>query len=355
MKFTYAIGNPPYQEEKLGDNEGFAPPVYNKFLDAAFDIADRVEMIHPARFLFNAGSTPKAWNQKMLTDIHLKVLDYKEDASKVFSNTDIKGGIAITYRNKNEDYGQIGIFTPYEEMNSILKKLDSVLEAGSVANIGVSGYSYHFTKLLHEENPSIIKTKICVDGKEKPLLSKGHEYDLKSNIINKLPFIFLDSKPNDGKEYVLIVGRDNNERVSKYVKKEYINDVVNLDKYKLFIPKASGIGVFGETLGLSIIAKPQMGHTETFFSIGGFESQMEAENLLKYLKGKFSRALLSVLKKTQNITPSNFSYVPLQDFTSNSDIDWSKSIKDIDAQFYKKYGLSKEEIDFIETNVKEME
>ena len=66
MKFDFAIGNPPYQEETIGDNKGFAPPVYNKFLDAACEVAEKVEMIHPARFLFNAGSTPKTWNKKIL-------------------------------------------------------------------------------------------------------------------------------------------------------------------------------------------------------------------------------------------------------------------------------------------------
>ena len=59
MKFDFVIGNPPYQDETLGDNKGFAPPVYHKFLEAAYKIANKVEMIHPARFLFNAGSTPK--------------------------------------------------------------------------------------------------------------------------------------------------------------------------------------------------------------------------------------------------------------------------------------------------------
>lgn len=66
MKFDFAIGNPPYQDNAIGENDTYAPPVYNKFLDAAYAVADSVEMIHPARFLFNAGSTPKAWNEKML-------------------------------------------------------------------------------------------------------------------------------------------------------------------------------------------------------------------------------------------------------------------------------------------------
>ena len=122
MKFDYVIGNPPYQDETLGDNKGFAPPVYNKFLDASYEIADKVEMIHPARFLFNAGSTPKAWNEKMLSDSHFKVLHYESDASVMFTNTEIKGGVVISYRDNNKNYGAIKVFTPYEELNSIMKK-----------------------------------------------------------------------------------------------------------------------------------------------------------------------------------------------------------------------------------------
>ena len=78
-------------------------------------------------------------------------------------------------------------------------------------------------------------------------------------------------------------------------------------------------------------------------------------NLLKYIKSKFARTALGILKVTQDNKKSVWKYVPLQDFTDNSDIDWSKSIPEIDQQLYKKYGLSPEEIEFIETHVKEME
>lgn len=64
--------------------------------------------------------------------------------------------------------------------------------------------------------------------------------------------------------------------------------------------------------------------------------------------------MLGILKTTQDLTPAKFSYVPLQDFTSSSDIDWSQSVADIDQQLYRKYGLSQDEIDFIESHVKEM-
>ena len=96
MKFDFIIGNPPYQDETIGENKTFAPPIYHLFLDGTYKISDHVELIHPARFLFNAGSTPKEWNKKMLDDPHLKVLYYEPNSSKVFVNTDIKGGIAIT-------------------------------------------------------------------------------------------------------------------------------------------------------------------------------------------------------------------------------------------------------------------
>lgn len=184
--------------------------------------------------------------------------------------------------------------------------------------------------------------------------SKGHDYDLKSNIVEKLPMIFLEANPNDGHTYGKILGRVNNERVTRFIRREYLNDVINFDLYKLFIPKASGIGSFGEVLAPSIIGTPGVGATETFFSLGMFDSEDKAKNLQKYLSTKFARALLSITKKTQMITPGNFKYVPLQDFSSSSDIDWSKSIHEIDQQLYKKYDLTNEEIRFIETNVKEM-
>lgn len=80
----------------------------------------------------------------------------------------------------------------------------------------------------------------------------------------------------------------------------------------------------------------------------------EAENALKYVKGKFCRVMLGILKVTQNGKREMWQLVPLQDFTDKSDIDWSKSIHEIDLQLYKKYGLDENEIAFIESHVKEM-
>lgn len=103
-----------------------------------------------------------------------------------------------------------------------------------------------------------------------------------------------------------------------------------------------------------LIGTPLVGTTESFISIGIFDEKSEAEALMKYVKTKFARALLGILKTTQAITPQKWQYVPLQDFTENSDIDWSKSVADIDRRLYAKYGLDENEISFIESHVKEM-
>ena len=119
MKFDFIIGNPPYQEETEGTSD---KPIYNFFMDQSYTVADKVELISPARFLFDAGKTPKEWNKKMLSDPHLKVLHYEQNSSRAFSNTDIKGGIAITYRDGDKDFGAIGAFSSYPELNTILRQ-----------------------------------------------------------------------------------------------------------------------------------------------------------------------------------------------------------------------------------------
>lgn len=344
MKFDFVIGNPPYQDETLGDNKGFAPPVYHKFLEEAYKVANTVEMIHPARFLFNAGSTPKQWNEQMLQDPHLKVLYFEQDSSKVFSNTDIKGGVVITHHDNAKDYGAIGTFTAYDELNTILKKIKSKNDFSEFSTIVITRTAYRLTDKMHNEHPEALGQ-----------LSNGHAYDMSTNIFERLPQIFYDEKPQDGAEYIQILGRENNERVYKYVRRDYINTVSNLDKYKIFLPKANGVGALGEILSMPILSDPMIGATETFLSIGAFEQKAEAEAALKYIKTKFARVLLGVLKTTQDITPEKWRCVPLQDFTHSSDIDWSTSIAGIDKQLYKKYNLTSEEIDFIETKVKEME
>ncbi len=343
MKFDYVIGNPPYQDETLGDNKGYAPPVYNKFLDASYEIADKVEMIHPARFLFDAGGTPKAWNQKMLASMNFKILYYEADSEKIFHGPDIKGGLAISLHNKCANYEPVGTFTPYNELNHILATIKSQMKS-SLSDI-VSGRGVYRLS----ENALIDYSEI------ETFQSKGHKYDIGSSAFKILDgIVFHAEKPNDGCKYGRFLGLLKNERVYRWLRKDYFNMIDSFNHYKVFIPKANGSGALGEALSTLMIGTPGMGHTETFLSIGNFATLSEAESCMAYIKTKFARALLGVLKITQDNPSQKWKYVPLQDFTPNSDIDWSVPVAQIDQQLYRKYGLTAEEIDFIETHVKEM-
>ncbi|HFI0305024.1 TPA: Eco57I restriction-modification methylase domain-containing protein [Streptococcus suis] len=338
MKFDVVIGNPPYQEELEGTSD---KPIYNYFMDESYKIGDKAVLITPARFLFNAGKTPKAWNQKMLADEKLKVVYYKQDSSKVFAGTDIKGGVAITYHDNAQVFGAIGTFTAFEELNSIYKKVYSTENFISLSDFVYSPESYKLTPQLHEDFPKIESS-----------LSKGHKFDLTTNIFDKLQGILQDEPFEDS---IKLIGRMNNERTYKWISKKYIKGPENFDKFKVLLPKSNGSGAIGEVLSTPLVGTPLVGHTQTFISIGKLDTLEECQSLLKYIKSKFARTLLGVLKITQDNKKGTWKYVPLQDFTSSSDIDWSQSVAEIDAQLYKKYGLSQKEIDFIESKVREMD
>ncbi len=104
-------------------------------------------------------------------------------------------------------------------------------------------------------------------------------------------------------------------------------------------------------IGKSIAAPPLVGATQTFLSIGAFDTEAEAVACQKYINTKFARALLSIRKVTQHNPPATWANVPLQDFTANSDINWNTTLPAIDWQLYRKYKLDLREIDFIESHI----
>lgn len=342
-KFYAVIGNPPYQETVEGTSD---KPIYNYFMDEAYKVSARTELITPRRFLFDAGKTPKAWNQKMLSDCHLKILYEEPDSQIVFPNTQIKGGVVVTLRDETVTYGAIGLHVEFAEMNTIFGKVKSVSDAW-MPEIGSSQNSFKLTNALYVDHPEL-------EG----VMSKGHRLDLKSNALAKLGAILFESKPDDGHDYGKLLGRLNNRRELRFINRAYLTDnsvSSNLDRFKVALPKAVGSGKFGEAIPDVTIAGPGTAMTETFISFGAFETEEEAENLAAYVRAKFTRAMLSLLRITQDNTVAKWAYVPLQDFTSTSDIDWTQSVADIDRQLYAKYGLNDEEITFIESHVKEMD
>ena len=311
-------------------------------MEEAYKVANTIELITPARFLFNAGQTPKSWNKKMLSDKHFKVLCYEANASKIFPNTDIKGGVVISLRNRNKIYGEIEIFTPYDELTNILNKVRKKSDK-FICDIVTGAVPYHFSDSVKKEYPELIK-------------SIGKSFDLRTNILDKLDNkLFFETRPDDGKEYIRIFGLKKKTRIFEWICNKYIIAPENFNYYKVFLSKASGTGLFGEVLSEPIIGEPKVGHTQSFISIGSFKTKIEAYNLIKYMKTKFCRSMLNVLKITQDITAQKLKFIPMQDFSNESEINWTTSISNIDRQLYKKYALSEEEIKFIETNVREME
>lgn len=345
IKFDVIVGNPPYQEMNQDTSDA---PIYNLFMDTAYKLSDKAVLIHPARFLFNAGKTSKKWNEKMLKDSSFMVIKYYQNSGDVFFGPSIPGGVVITYRDRDKKFGPIEIFTPFNELNGVLNKVIKTKGLKYISDWVFSPESYKLTKKVHIDFP---------DTKNK--LSKGHAYDVTTNIFEKLPEVFLVKKPKNIGKYFQILGRYKNSRVYRYVKREYISDHPNIKKYKVILPKSNGSPSVGDkntsVIGNPILGKPHIGHNQTFISIGSLDTEIEARNLLKYVKSKFCRAILGTLKVTQDNKKGVWKNVPLQDFTSKSDIDWSKSISKIDEQLYDKYNLTKKERDFIEKNVKPME
>jgi DNA or RNA helicases of superfamily II len=343
MKFDVVVGNPPYQDENVGNNKQ-ATPIYNFFYELAESIASKYSLISPARFLSNQGATPKVWNKKMLNDEYLKIEYFNAKSNEVFPGVDIKGGVVVIYRDENKKYGAIDTFIPFEELRGIYSKVISI-SLNNLSSLVYSPDSYRFTDKIFIDNPQL-----------KGRTDDSHAKAISSSVFDRYGEVFYDNEPIDDYEYIQIYGRQNGKRINKYIKREYVAPHPNLDKWKIFVPGANGTGAIGEVISTPVIGHPVIGHNQTFVSLGSFDTKFEAEALLKYIKSKFGRVMLGIMKTTQNNQSKNtWSKVPLQDFTKNSDIDWMKSIFDIDKQLYKKYDLNKDEIAFIEGNVREME
>ena len=145
MKIDAIIGNPPYQVTSEHTSDA---PVYHLFIDLASLLAQRVSLLTPARYLFNAGKTPKDWNTKILNDEHFKVVDYWANSTDVFPTVDIKGGVAVMYRDSKLNFGKIGTFTAYKKLNIIANKVCKISENGLFAELIYAPESYRLSDKL---------------------------------------------------------------------------------------------------------------------------------------------------------------------------------------------------------------
>lgn len=350
VKFDYIVGNPPYQVNDGGGTGSSAKSVYQLFSDISKNLATVHCLVQPARWMVG-GRGLDEYRDSMINDTHIKAIDDFADSKSVFSNVEISGGIVI-YVYDNGYSGPVDYtrhsFDNTTTMKRSLKEQDCkiVIRENTLVNIYHAVRDYdktakHISDITSASKPYGLRTDAI-----------GHESKYGLPAMSR-------SKIDDGYS---ILGIDlNRKRVTVYVDKDYpFPKMGNINKYKLFVSNAYGAGkAIGESentivIGAPVIATPNQACTETFLEIGSFDTKYEVENLYSYFKTKFFRTLLGIKKQTQKTNRSTYSFVPLQDFTPSSDIDWSLPVPQIDEQLYAKYGLSDDEIDFIESHVKAM-
>ena len=341
MKFDAVVGNPPYQIMDGGHGSS-SQPIYNVFVEMSQLLKPSyLSMIMPSRWM-TGGKGLDAFRYKMINDKHLRVLHDYLSAQACFSSVQIEGGICYFLWDKNNE-GKC--------------KLYSHLTNGTVS------YSEMY---LNELNTDVLIRDQGIIS----ILKKVHNGNIKtfdSLVFPRNAFGIFDIPStayatNSIEAKYAILGRFDNKRAIRYLNNSF-NIFKNLDlaeTWKVFISKADGAaGQIGNPIPARIIGKAEIGYpnmicTETFLAIGPLDNEIIAKNVCTYMKSKFFRIIVGI-RKNKNMTRDTYAFVPLQDFTEHSDIDWSKSVAEIDQQLYKKYNLTDEEITFIESMIKPME
>ncbi len=342
MKFDAVVGNPPYQLEggSGGSNDA---PIYQLFAMSAEKLhSTYVSLIMPARW-FAAGreNLLGKFRAHMIASKSLEKMIVFINGTDVFSNVEIKGGIC--YYLINKDYTGDCYYTLHNG-NELIESLRDL----SVFDVII-------------RDPRIADIVSCVTKYKNSL---GY---VDAIISNDTPF-GISSNPKSSKKNPMAVyaysAKNHNTmlfHIEKLVRKvEFIDGACikknkeYIDKDKVFIPGAGGSGNDPYVLGKPIVA-PKNSVCSQSFLFAAFDDAVQAENFHKYILTKFFRILVAAVKISQSAPNRVYKFVPIQDFTEHSDIDWSKSIPEIDQQLYHKYNLSAEEIAFIEKMIKPME
>ena len=313
--------------------------MFPDFIKNSIEISDKyVCLITPSRW-FAGDAQDKSFlklREYFRNNNHMKSIFNYMDAKKIFPNTEIKGGVNFFLFDKQ--YTGDVLFTNVEDKNytSISRPL---FEDGlDIIIPDINAY-----KILKK----IIESKFT----SLTLITKGRN----AFGIVGTPRILESITSKEFEDGLIEVRCKNNE--IRWIKKNIISKNISLiDKFKVYVSKSAG----NPNSDKKVIGTPYLGLkgsicTDSLIPIGEFDDEKEAIALKKYLSTKFLRYLVSIIKMSQNVTQIVYRFVPLQDFTPNSDIDWSQSIENIDQQLYKKYNLSQDEIDFIESKVRAMD
>ncbi|MCD8372695.1 MAG: Eco57I restriction-modification methylase domain-containing protein [Clostridia bacterium] len=327
MKFDVIISNPPYQLSD-GGAQASAKPIYQRFIRQAKKLKPRyLTMIIPARWM-TGGKGLDDFRDEMIHDRHITKLYDFADSSDCFNGVEIKGGVCYFLWDKSKE-SECEIYR--QDANGVIYSKRYLAEEGDDIFI-------RYPQLVSIKNKvSAFKEKSFED-----IVSSRKPYGLASDFfVNPAKFKLPPISDEPIKGGYSILGLAGLRRIKKYIPQNYpLPKKDGIDKYKLFISNSYGCGEIGEGP-----ATPGELCTETFLEIGGWDNKTQAENALSYLKTKFFRCLVGIRKQTQHATKNVYHYVPMQDFSKA----WT------DEELYKKYNLTQEEIDFIESMIKPME
>ena len=343
MKFDAVVGNPPYQESD-GGAQSSAKPIYNNFVTSAKMInPNYISMIMPSRW-YSGGKGLDDFRNEMLNDKCIAILHDFLNPEEVFPNTNIRGGICFFVWDKN-----------YNNQHSLTKVFThkSGSETTSVLRSLISGESETFVR--HNEAVSIIDKLNAKDDFKSfsEAISPRRPFDIDANIVKNISKYRRDK--NGVNNPVICYGKG--KQTGFLEREEIIKNIDWIDRYKVLTPRANNIGTELNDDNLnSFIGEPGTICTESYIVVGANLSldKVSANHLSKYLTTRFVRFMHSLAKASQDATSKTYKFVPLQDFTVNSDIDWNKTIVEIDQQLYAKYNLSPAEIGFIESMIKPM-
>lgn len=284
------------------------------------------------------------FRDEMLNDIHIAELHDFLKPDLVFKEVNLRGGVCYFLWDKNYDN---------------TKKLTKVFTYKNNFNPEIS-----IRSLKTKGSEILIRHGVAIDVSNKIYKHSGFK-SIEDHISSLRPFGFRGYFTKDKKFRNSSKGLKNpticygkGKKIGYLERKEITKNTGWIDRYKVFTPRANNIGTELNDDNLNtFVVGPNTICTESYIVVGADLglNKLSATNLCKYFTTRFTRFLHSIGKASQDATSKTYRFVPLQDFTSKSDIDWKKSVNEIDKQLYKKYKLTKEEIKFIEDNIKPMQ
>jgi len=333
MTFDVIISNPPYQMSTAGSVESQAIPIYHKFVEQSIKLSPRfLCMITPARWL-NGGFGLDNFRNKMLSDERISIIHDFMDSQECFPGVDISGGVCyflwskdyhgdcLVYTHRNGNYNIAKRPLLEKGLNTFIRENDAV----SILKKAWKDKTESFDTIVSPRDP--FGLNYFENGKE--IMFKRIEDNPFTNSIKIYYYGWL----KDG---------------LKYADRKYVTTYNHIvDKYKVMISKAYGErGAYPYfIIGKPFIAEPGTCCNMTYLVIGEYEDKRTAANVVSYMRTKFFRFLVSIMKNTQNAYKKVYSLVPLQDFSKP----WT------DEELYKKYNLTDDEIAFIESMIRPME